>query len=96
MDNPVRVGEPIRYRLRVVNDSDQIDGMVSIRFQLPDGVSLSRAVVRESPRAGEFTMNAGMVYLADIRTMRPDEEVIYELVLVSNQAQTFPLNIENR
>ena len=94
MDNPVRVGEPIRYRLRVVNDSDQTDGMVSIRFELPDGVSLSRAVVRESPRAGEFTINAGMVYLADIRTMRPDEEVNYELVLVSNQAQTFPLNVE--
>ena len=26
--------------------------------------------------------------------VRPDEEVVYELVLVSNQPQTFPLNIE--
>tara|TARA_R110002049_G_scaffold27321_2_gene94361 strand:- start:635555 stop:638395 length:2841 start_codon:yes stop_codon:yes gene_type:complete len=94
MDNPVRVGEPIRYRLRVVNDSDRPDGWVGIRFVLPDGVSISRAVQRESPQAGEFTMKNGMAYLADIRTMRPGEEVNYELVLVSNQAQTFPLNVE--
>jgi len=94
LDNPVRVGDPIRYRLRVVNDSPQPDGMVSIRFELPDAVQITRAVLRESPRAGEFDVNAGMVYLADIRTMRPGETVDYEIVLVSNQPQRFALNVE--
>ena len=94
LDNPVRVGEPIRYSLRVVNDSDQPDGSVSIRFALPDGVSLSRAVQRQNPIAGEPRITAGLVYLPDIRSMRPGEVVDYDLVLVSNQPQTFPLDIE--
>ena len=94
MDNPVRVGQPIRYRLRVVNDSDQPDSMVGIRFQLPSGVSLSRAVQTQSPKLGVPDIRSGFVYLPDIRTMRPGEEVDYELVLVSNQPQTFPINVE--
>ena len=94
LDNPVRVGSDIRYQLAVVNDSDQPDSSVSIRFELPSGVQISRAVLRESPQANAFQINAGMVYLEDIRTMRPGESVAYEIVMTSNQPQTFALNVE--
>jgi hypothetical protein len=92
--NRVRVNDAIRFTLRVVNDSGSPDGQVSIRFRLPNGVSVSRINQRRSPELGEFRNLAGVIYLADIRTMRPGESVDYELVLISNQPQTFDLEVE--
>ena len=40
--------------------------------------------------------NAGVVSLAYIRSMNPGESVKYELVLSSNQPQTFDLNLQVR
>ena len=94
-DNPVRVGQPIRYTLRVTNDSDQPDGEVSVRFNLPPGVAVDRVVQRRSPVGGQFDVKAGAVYLADIRSMRPGEVVEYDLVMRSNQPQTFNINVES-
>ncbi len=94
-DNPVRVGEPIRYTLRVTNDSDQNDGEVSVRFNLPPGVTVERVTQRLSPTGGEFEVSAGAIYLADIRSMRPNETVEYDIVMNSNQPQTFELNVES-
>ena len=51
-DNPVRVGDPIRYKLRVTNDSVTPDGDVEIRFPLPPEVSVTRIVQTLAPRAG--------------------------------------------
>ncbi|WP_345327777.1 hypothetical protein [Novipirellula rosea] len=94
-DNPVRVGQPIRYTLRVTNDSDQVDGEVSVRFNLPPGVAVERVTQRRSPTGGEFDVKAGAIYLADIRSMRPNETVEYDIVMSSNQPQTFELNVES-
>ncbi|MFG0262147.1 MAG: hypothetical protein ACF788_07140 [Novipirellula sp. JB048] len=94
-DNPVRVGEPIRYTLRVTNDSDQNDGEVSVRFNLPPGVTVERITQRLSPTGGDFEVSAGAVYLADIRSMRANETVEYDIVMSSNQPQTFELNVES-
>ena len=93
-DNPVRVGEPIRYTLRVVNDSTVTNNETSLRFALPAGVDLERVSQRRSPELNEYNVNAGVVYLRDIRSMRPGESIDYELVLSSNQPQTFDLVVE--
>ncbi len=94
-DNPVRVGEPIRYTLTVTNDSNQADGEVSIRFNLPPGLSVERISQRLSPTGGQYTMRAGEVILADIRSMRPNEKVEYDIVMSSNQPQTFEIDVES-
>jgi hypothetical protein len=93
-DNPVQINQPIRYTLRVQNDTDVVDGPVSLRFELPPGVKMERIVQRRSPELGQFQVNAGIVEMADIRTMRPGETIDYELVLSSNQPQTFTLMVE--
>ncbi len=94
IDNPVRVNEPIRYTLVVVNDASVADGQVRIQFRLPDGVSINRVTQRRSPELREFRNLAGVIRLADIRTMRPGERIDYELVMISNQPQTFDLSVE--
>ncbi|QDT11635.1 hypothetical protein [Planctomycetes bacterium K23_9] len=93
-DNPVAVNQPIRYTLRVENDTDAIDSQVALRFELPPGVKMERVVQRRSPELGEYRNLAGIVELADIRTMRPGEIIDYELVLSSNQPQNFELVVE--
>ncbi len=94
LDNPVRVNEPIRYTLRIVNDSSSPDSQVSIRFRLPDGVAVSRVTQRRSPELGQFRNQAGIIDLADIRTMRPGESIDYELVMTCNQPTTFDFVVE--
>lgn len=96
LDNPVRVNAPIRYSLRIVNDSGERDGQVGIQFQLPDGVRLERVVPTTNPELSEYRVNAGIVSLAYIRSMEPGESVEYTLVLTSNLPQTFNLNVQIR
>jgi hypothetical protein len=95
-DNPVRVNDPIRYRMRIFNDSDSRDGQVEIQFELPAGVRLERVAQLANPEAGEFRVDAGVVRLAEIRSMNPGESAEYELVLSSNQPQTFDLRVQVR
>lgn len=92
--DPVRVNEPIRYSLRVVNDSDERDGQVAIQFELPDGVFLERVNQTKFPELGRFTVgDDNVVRLAEIGTMNPGETIDYELTLSSNQPQTFVLDM---
>ena len=92
--DPVRVNEPIRYSLRVVNDSDERDGQVAIQFDLPDGVFVERVNQRTHPELGQFVVgDDNVVRLAEIGTMNPGEVIDYELTLSSNQPQTFLLDI---
>ena len=95
-DNPARVGQPIRYSLSIVNDSSQRDGQVGIQFRLPDGVQLVRVSPFANPELSEYRIDAGVVSLAYIRSMEPGERVDYQLVLSSNQPQTFDLAIQVR
>lgn len=93
-DDPVRVGQPIRYSLSVRNTSDQIDSAVGVRFRLPTGVELTRVVQRLAPQANQFRREADTIYLEDIRDIRPGETVDYDIELVSNQPQTIELTVE--
>jgi hypothetical protein len=97
-DNPVRVNDPIRYALRIVNDSRERDGQVLIQFELPPAVRIESVSPLKNPElSGEFTVNAGVVSLAYIRSMNPGESVDYEIVLSSNQPQeAFDLNVQVR
>ncbi|NND98301.1 MAG: hypothetical protein HKN47_13330 [Pirellulaceae bacterium] len=94
-DNPVRVNDPIRYVLTVLNDSDVPDSQIQLRFALPPGVRVERVSQRRSPEMGQFRNEGGGVRaLEEIKTMRPGESIDYELVLSSNQPQTIDLTVE--
>lgn len=93
-DNPARAGAPIRYALRVTNQSNQIDSGVSIRFDLPSGVSVQRINQTKSPELGQYESSAGKIYLNEIRTLRAGEMIDYDIVLISNQPQSFDLVVE--
>ncbi|QDT04830.1 Large cysteine-rich periplasmic protein OmcB, serovars L1/L3 precursor [Rubripirellula lacrimiformis] len=92
-DNPVRVNEPIRYSISVTNDSNQRDGQVGIQFALPDGIRMERLVPRTNPELSDYRIDTGVVSLPYIPNLEPGESVDFELVLSSNQAQTFNLNV---
>ncbi len=49
-----------------------------------------------NPELREHQINAGIVSLAYIPSMEPGESAEYELVLTSNQPQTFDLNVQVR
>ncbi len=91
---PVIENQPITYTLRVTNPSVRPDSNISIRFNLPDGVSVQRVTQPLSPELGEFEISGAWVYLKDIGTMRPEETIEYRIVLVSNQPQTLTITAE--
>ena len=86
-DDPVRVGQPMRYSLSVKNNSDQFDGNVGIRLRLPTGVEIVRVAQRLAPGASGIRRDGDLVYLDDIRDMRPGEAVDFDVELRSNQPQ---------
>lgn len=89
-----RVGDNIGYSIRLTNDTDQIDNVVQIAFNLPNGVSVVRLSQTQSPELGKFTRGGNTVYFEEIRSIKPHESIDYELVLRSNQSQNFNLVIE--
>lgn len=95
-DNPVRVNDPIRYSLRVTNDSNIRDGQIGVQFALPPGVKLERLVPLTNPELSEYRVDAGVVSLPYIPNLDPGESADFELVLSSNQPQTFDLNVQVR
>lgn len=93
-DDPVRVGQPIRYALSVTNNSSQFDGNVGIRFRLPSGVSVARVSQRLAPGGVGTRTEGDTVYLDDIRDLRPGETVNYDIELTSNQPMDLELVVE--
>ncbi|MGV3485231.1 MAG: DUF7507 domain-containing protein [Planctomycetaceae bacterium] len=93
-DDPVRIGQPIRYSLSVRNNSREIDGDVGLRFRLPAGVEVARVSQRLAPGAPGFRREGETVYLDTIRDIRPGEAVDYDIELVSNQPQDLELVVE--
>ncbi|MEM6472372.1 MAG: hypothetical protein AAF802_22610, partial [Planctomycetota bacterium] len=61
---------------------------------LPEGVSVDRVVQTLSPDLGRWDPRGGYIYLQDIGSMRPGEMIEYQLVLESNQPQTFTITVE--
>ncbi|MEM6470722.1 MAG: hypothetical protein AAF802_14280, partial [Planctomycetota bacterium] len=76
---PVFENEPIPYSLVIRNPSSNPDGNVSIRFNLPEGVSVDRVVQTLSPDLGRWDPRGGYIYLQDIGSMRPGEMIEYQL-----------------
>ncbi len=96
-DNPVRVNDPIRYSLRIVNDSNERDGQVGIQFQLPDWRPAgTRGANDKSGTAANTKSTRESFRWLTSGSMEPGESVEYELVLTSNQPQTFDLNVQVR
>ncbi len=95
-DDPVRVGQPIRYSLSVRNNSSQPDSNVGLRFRLPAGVDVTRVAQRIAPRLPGFTREGDVVYLDEIRNLRPGETVDFDIVIVSNQPQSIEFTVESK
>ncbi|MEM9366085.1 MAG: hypothetical protein AAGD07_08815 [Planctomycetota bacterium] len=93
-DLGVRVDEPIRYALVVINDTDTIDGDVAIRYELPPGIRQESLVQTTSPELGQFRRSGNTIEFIPIRTMKAGERIPYTLVLRSTQPQPFDLRIE--
>ncbi len=93
MNNPARVTQPIRYRLTLINDSSQRDGQVAMQFQLPPGVRLVSANPITNPEANVFTVNGDVVTLTPIRSIAPGGTAEFQVVLESNQPQTFDFTV---
>lgn len=91
--NPVRVNEPIRYGVRVGNDSNVRDGQVGIQFGLPSGVRLERLVPTTNPELSDYRIDAGVVSLPFVPNLEPGETAEFEIVLSSNQPQPFDLQV---
>ncbi|MCC9601738.1 DUF11 domain-containing protein [Stieleria sp. JC731] len=91
----VIVNQPIRYELRVTNPSDLPDSNILVKFNLPNAVKVRRVVQRIDPNNGVASMNenGGSVYI-EIRTLRGRETLVYDIVLESNQPQTFQISAE--
>lgn len=95
-DNPVRVNDPIRYSLTITNDSNFQDSNIDIQFPLPDGVKLERLTPLTNPELGVYEIKNNQILLPYIPNLGPGESAQYELVLSSNQPQTFDLVINVR
>jgi len=89
-----RVGDPIGYSIRLNNDTNRIDNAVQIAFDLPNGVSVERLTQTQSPELGRITRRGNTIYFEEIRSIKPGETIDYELVLKSNQPQTYDLLLE--
>lgn len=94
MTNPARVAQPIRFRLTVINDSSERDGQIAMQFRLPAGVRLLSANPITNPEANTFTVNGDVVTLKPIGSMPPGSSAEFQIVLESNQPQTFDFTIQ--
>ena len=93
-DDPVRVGQPMRYALSIRNNSADFDGNVGVRFRLPAGVEVVRVSQRTAPGQAGIRRDGDMVYLDDIRDMRPGESVDYDIELRSSLPQDVEIVVE--
>lgn len=93
-DDPVRVGESMRYALSIRNNSADFDGNVGVRFRLPAGVEVMRVSQRTAPGQAGIRRDGDMVYLDDIRDMRPGETVDYDIELRSTLPQDVEIVVE--
>ncbi|TWT55130.1 Large cysteine-rich periplasmic protein omcB precursor [Rubripirellula amarantea] len=95
-DNPVRVNDPIRYSVRIINDTNERDSNIDIQFPLPDGVKLERLVPLTNPELGQYEIKNNFILLPYVPSLEPGESVEYEVVLSSNQPQTFNFDVSVR
>ncbi|SMP69875.1 hypothetical protein SAMN06265222_112119 [Neorhodopirellula lusitana] len=89
-----RVGDAIGYSIAITNDTNQLDNAVQISFDLPSGVAVQRLTQTTSPELGRISRAGNTISFEEIRSLKPGETIDYELVLTSNQPQTFNLVLE--
>lgn len=92
--SPVRVGEPIRYQIKITNDSDLVDGGVSVGFNLPDGVVVDRVTHMTDGRLSDYRPAAGYILLPKISNLQPGESTEFVVQLISNQPQTITVQFD--
>ena len=95
-DASARVNDPIRYTLEVSNDSSVRDANIDIQIPLPDGIRLDRVVPLTNPEREPPEIKNGTVLLPLVPSLDPDEVARYEIVLSSDQPQTFDMEVQVR
>lgn len=93
-DDPVTVGQPIRYTIRLTNPTALPDSQVQIRFALSDQLRLRS--IRQTVFPGEALEReaGGYFYLREISELRAGETIEYTLILDSNSPQTGIVQVE--
>ncbi len=93
-DDPVVVGQPIRYTIRLTNPTPLPDSEVQIRFALSGQLRLRS--IRQTVTPGEALQReaGGYFYLSEISELRAGETVEYTLVLESSSPQTGVVQVE--
>jgi len=67
-----------------------------MQFKLPPGVRLISANPITNPEVNSFTVSGDMVTLTPIRSINPGGTAEYQIVVVSNQPQTFDFTVQAR
>jgi hypothetical protein len=95
LSNPVRVNDPIRYTIRVVNDTNVPDSQVDIQINVPfdSGVKVENIVPLTNPEQPPPEIKNGRILLPYVPRLAPGEAAEYSIVLSSNQPQTFPIDV---
>ena len=88
-----RPGQPIRYALSVFNTVPQIDSAVQVYFRLPPGVRLVK-VVQAAGALSRFDREGDTIYLEEIRTLRGNDRIDYQIQLTSDAPQDFEFVVE--
>ena len=95
-DANARVNDTIRYTLEIGNDSNVRDANIDIQIPLPDGIRLERMVPLTNPEREPPEIKNGTVLLPLIPSLDPNEVARYEVVLSSDQPQTFEMEVQVR
>jgi len=90
-NDPTRVGNQIRYGLRVVNNSNRANRRVHIELLQPAGTRLI-GITKDGEPVSHRYGDQRRVLLPIIEYMRPGEEIYYILVLVPDIVQEMRLD----
>lgn len=93
-DDPVRVGEPIRYRIAVTNRSNVADSQVQLRFRLSRDMKIESVMQTMFPDPQFDRQQGEWTYLKEVSTLRAGETVDYILVLSSTSPQTAAVEVQ--
>lgn len=92
-DDPTVVGRELRYNLFVINDRDVTDRNVQVLLRKPEGVDVLRITQEGNPVNYRFLQD-GTISLPSIQFIRPDERIIYFLVVIPKVPQLMTLQAQ--
>jgi uncharacterized repeat protein (TIGR01451 family) len=93
-DDPVTVGQDIRYRIQLTNTGSVTDSQVQITFALAQDVSVVNITQTRFPEDQLDRTSAGVYYLKEIPDLQAGETIEYVLVLKSASPQLAGVRVQ--